>query len=59
MTKLNLAAVFDVAPEGGYTCHFKDFPDVFSEGETIPEAKANLVDALQLVLAYQTDQARN
>jgi len=28
------------------------------EGETLEEAKANLMDALELVLAYHRDQAR-
>ena len=56
--RLKLTAVFEAAPEGGYTCYFEEFPDVFSEGETIPEAKANLLDALQLVLEYHRDEAR-
>ena len=56
--RLKLTAVFDQAPEGGYTCYFEEFPDVFSEGESIAEAKANLLDALQLVLEYHRDEAR-
>jgi len=56
--RLALTAIFQEATEGGYTCHFKDFPEVFSEGEAIPEAKANLIDALQLVLAHHADEAR-
>jgi predicted RNase H-like HicB family nuclease len=56
--RLSLTAVFEPAPEGGYTCHFEELPEVFSEGETLDEAKANLNDALQLVLAYHRDEAR-
>jgi predicted RNase H-like HicB family nuclease len=56
--KLNLTAVFESAPEGGYTCHFEELPDVFSEGENLDEAKANLVDALMEVLAYHREEAR-
>jgi len=55
--RLKLTAVFEEGPEGGYTCGFEELPDVFSEGETIEEAKANLVDALQLVLEYHRDAA--
>jgi predicted RNase H-like HicB family nuclease len=55
---LQLTAVFEPAAEGGYTCWFEELPDVFSEGESLEEAKANLHDALQLVLAYHRDQAR-
>ena len=56
--RLKLTAVFRKAPEGGYTCGFEELPDVFSEGETIKEAKANLLDALKLVLEYHRDEAR-
>lgn len=55
--RLQLTAVFEEAPEGGYTCSFEEFPDVFSEGNTLEEAKANLLDALQLVLAYHREEA--
>ena len=56
--RLKLTAVFEAAPEGGYTCYFEEFPHVFSEGETIEEAKVNLLDALQLVLGYHRDESR-
>jgi len=55
---LQLTAVHEPAPEGGFTSTFEEFPDVFSEGETLEEAEANLFDALQLVLAYHRDEAR-
>ena len=55
---LKLTAVFEPAPEGGFTCTFEEFPDVFSEGETMDAARANLHDALQLVLGYHRDEAR-
>ena len=48
--KLKLTAVFAPAPEGGYTCQFEELPEVFSEGETLEEAKANLMDALTQVM---------
>ena len=56
--KLKLTAVFEPAPEGGFTCHFEELPEVFSEGETIDEAKANLVDALTQVMEYHREEAR-
>ncbi len=56
--KLKLTAVFEAAPEGGYTCHFEELPEVFSEGETIEEAKANLLDALEQVMEYHREEAR-
>ena len=53
-----LTAIFEPAPEGGFTCTFEEMPEVLSEGETLDEARANLFDALGLVLAYYRDQAR-
>jgi predicted RNase H-like HicB family nuclease len=55
---VTLTAVFEPAPEGGYTCHFEEFPEVFSQGETLDEARANLADALKLVMDYHRDEAR-
>lgn len=53
-----MTAVFEPAPEGGFTCTFEELPEVFSEGETLDEARANLFDALELVLSYHRDQSR-
>jgi predicted RNase H-like HicB family nuclease len=50
-------AVFEPAKEGGYTCFVEEVPAAISQGETIEEAKANLLDALQLVLQCQRDLA--
>jgi predicted RNase H-like HicB family nuclease len=56
--KLKLTAVFEPAPEGGYTCHFEELPEVFSEGESLDEAKSNLLDALTQIMEYHREQAR-
>jgi predicted RNase H-like HicB family nuclease len=56
--KLTLTAVFEPASEGGFTCHFEELPEVFSQGETMKEARANLADALQLVMEHHRDEAR-
>jgi len=56
--KLTLTAVFEPAREGGFTCHFEELPEVFSEGETLDEAKANLVDALAQVMEYHRQESR-
>ena len=56
--KLNLTAVFEPAADGEFTCWFEGFSDAFSEGETIEEAEANLLDAMKLVPEYHQDEAR-
>ncbi len=52
---MKLTAVFEPAKEGGYTCFVEEVPAAISEGETIEEAKANLLDALELVLQCQRE----
>jgi len=52
---MKFTAVFESAKEGGYTCFVEEIPAAISQGETLAEAKANLLDALKLVLECQRD----
>jgi predicted RNase H-like HicB family nuclease len=54
---VKLTAVFEPATEGGYTCFVEEIPAAISQGETLEEAKANLREALQLVLECQRELA--
>jgi predicted RNase H-like HicB family nuclease len=54
---VKLTAVFEPASEGGYTCFVEEIPGAISQGETLEEAKANLLDALKLVLECQRELA--
>lgn len=54
---MNLTAVFEPAPEGGFTCFIEEFPGIFSEGETLEEARENLADALREMVSWQRDQS--
>ena len=54
---MRLTAVFEPATEGGYTCFVEEVPAAISQGETLEEAKANLIDALRLVLECQRELA--
>lgn len=54
---MKLTAVLEPAPEGGYTCFVEEVPAAISQGETLEEAKANLLDALKLVLECQRELA--
>lgn len=53
----NLTAVFEEAKEGGYVCWFEEIPEAMSQGETIKEAKKNLLNALRLALEYRHEQS--
>ena len=52
-TKLNLTAVFEECAEGGYVTYIEELPGVNSQGETLDEAKANLLEALDLIMETQ------
>lgn len=54
---MKLTAVFEPAREGGYTCFVEEVPAAISQGETLAEAKANLIEALRLVLKCQRELA--
>jgi len=54
---MRVTAVFEPASEGGYTCFVEEIPAAISQGETLEEAKANLLDALKLVLECQRELA--
>jgi len=50
---MRLTAILEPPPEGGYPSFVEEVPAPI-KGETPEEAKANLVDALDLVLATQS-----
>ena len=54
---MKFTAVFEPAKEGGYTCFVEEIPAAISQGEALEVAKANLLDALQLVLECQRELA--
>ena len=56
--KLQLTAVFEPASEGGFTCFLEEMPEVFSEGETIEEARENLEDAFRMMMEFHHDEAQ-
>ena len=55
---MKLTAVFEPAEEGGYVCWLEEMPGVQSQGETLDEARAKLIDALQLSLDFLREKAR-
>ncbi len=55
---MKFTAVYEPAPEGGYVAWLEEMPSVQTQGETLAEAKANLLDAFQLSLEYLREKAR-
>ncbi len=59
---MKLTAVYEPATEGGFTCWVEEIPAAISEGETLQEAEANLMEAVKMVLECQrelSDQTRS
>ncbi len=48
--KAEFTAIIDKAPEGGYWAICPEIPGANGQGETIEEAKANLKEAIELIL---------
>lgn len=49
-TTLKLTTVFEEAEDGGYMAFVEELPGVNRQGETLDEAKVNLIEAFELVL---------
>ncbi len=47
---LDLTAVFRRDPEGGYVAFVEELPGANTQGATLAEARANLAEAVRLVL---------
>ena len=54
---LKFTAVFEPAPEGGFTAYVEEIPGVNTQGETLDEARENLRDALEMVLDVRREMA--
>jgi predicted RNase H-like HicB family nuclease len=52
-----LTIVFEPADEGGYTAYIREVPGAISEGDTVEEAHAMVLDALRELTAWRRDAA--
>ncbi len=48
--QFEFTAIFKEAPEGGYVAFVEELPGANTQGETLDEARANLREAVSLVL---------
>jgi predicted RNase H-like HicB family nuclease len=48
--RMELTAVYRQVPEGGYVASVKEIPGALTQGETLEEARANLEDAVRLII---------
>lgn len=57
--QLKLTIVYTPCEEGGYTALIKEMRGVISEGETVQEARENVLDALALMLEVEREESEN
>ena len=56
--KNDFTAVYQPAEEGGFIAFAEEVPGAWTQGETLEEARANLVEAIELVLEANREQSR-
>ena len=54
---LKFTPVFESVAEGGYAAYVEEIPGVNTQGDTLEEARENLREALELVLAVRRELA--
>ncbi len=47
---MKLTAVFQKAPEGGYVAFVEEVPGANTQGETLEEARHNVIEAIEMAL---------
>ena len=56
--KNDFTAVYQEAEEGGYIAYVEELPGAITQGETLQEARANLAEAVQLILETHREMNR-
>jgi predicted RNase H-like HicB family nuclease len=57
MAGLTLNAIYEEAEEGGYIGYVAELPGANTQGETLEEARENLMEAAQLILEANREAA--
>jgi len=57
MTEITLTAIYEEAEEGGYIGYVAELPGANTQGETLQETRVDLLEAVQLILATNREEA--
>jgi len=57
ITELNLTAIYEEADEGGYIGYIAELPGANTQGETMDEVRENLLEAVQMILEANREEA--
>ncbi|HWC77612.1 MAG TPA: type II toxin-antitoxin system HicB family antitoxin [Blastocatellia bacterium] len=55
--EITLTAIYQEAEEGGYIGYIAELPGANTQGETIEEVRENLLDAMQMILEANREEA--
>jgi predicted RNase H-like HicB family nuclease len=55
--EITLTAIYEEAEEGGYIGYIAELPGANSQGETLEEVRENLLDARQMILEANREEA--
>ncbi len=53
-----LTTVFEPCEEGGFFVYISEMPHIFSQGETLEEARENLADAFSMMTACKQEKTQ-
>ena len=53
---MKLTAIIEKSADGWYVGQIEEIPEAISQGKTIDELKANLVDALELIMQANREE---
>ena len=56
MTELTLTTIYEEVEEGGYIGYVTELPGANTQGETLEEVRANLSEAIQLILETNREE---
>ena len=57
MTTIVLTAIYAEAEEGGYIGYIAELPGANTQGETMEEVRENLLEAMQMILEANREEA--
>jgi predicted RNase H-like HicB family nuclease len=57
ITELRLTAIYEEAGEGGYIGYIAELPGANTQGETLDEVRENLLEAVQMILEANREEA--
>ena len=57
MKEITFTAIYEEAEEGGYIGYIAELPGANTQGETLEEARENLLEAMELILEANREEA--